>query len=110
MTQLQFNLPLPNKRAIDAALKGGRTVEAAARQLGLAYVVFWAAAYRAGIKLPYRRDMRRAGFVEALRRHPNDRHAQAQFVGLSTRQFRASAILYGLIEKSGHTVNSKENP
>jgi hypothetical protein len=106
--QLRFDIPLPNKRAIDAAFKGGRPVEEAARSLGLAYVVFWAAAYRAGIKLPYRRDMRLAGFVEALRRHPNDRVAQAGFVGLKTRQFRASALRYGLIEESGHT-KPKEN-
>lgn len=111
MTQLRFDIPLPNKRAIDAALKGGRPVEEAARRLGVAYVVFWAAAYRAGIKLPYRRDMRQAGFEEALRRFPDDRVAQGQFVGLTARQFRASALRYGLIEESGNTLPAalKEN-
>ena len=79
-------------------------LRAAAKKLEIDYVVFMAAAFKAKLFYPYYREHRREGFRQALLRFPNDRVAQGRFVGLTARQFRASALRYGLIEASGHTV------
>lgn len=87
-------------RAVKAAIKQHRDIKKAAHAFGVSYAQLWHALFRHGIRLPDRRDFRRAGFEEAMRRYPLSPHLQAEFVGLSPRQFRASAIRYGLLQPS----------
>ena len=47
---------------------------------------------------------RREGFKEALRRFLDDRQAQGLLVGLSGRQFFASARRYGLVDAEGRVI------
>lgn len=95
---MNINRAIPSIRAVRAAIRQHHDVEKAAHKFGVSYAVLWAALYKHGTRLPYRRDFRRAGFEEAMRRFPRDRGLQAEFVGLSPRQFRASAIRYGLLQ------------
>jgi hypothetical protein len=116
MSQLSLDLPLPTRPELKAlALKRTSAVEAAAiawrfpeqkqkaREIGVAFCEFWYAASRAGVRLPYKQKYRRLGMELALAKWPNDRWRQGEFVGLSPRQFRASALGYGLINGAGFT-------
>ncbi|MBX9830231.1 MAG: hypothetical protein K2Y27_35200 [Xanthobacteraceae bacterium] len=98
---MNVNNAVPPIRRIKTAIAKHRDVGEAASKFGVSYPVLWAELFKHGIRLPYRRDMRRAGFVEAIRRCPNSRYKQADFVGLLPRQFRVSARRYGLIGEDG---------
>ncbi len=98
---------LPGIRTLKAVVKRDPDLAAVAHSFGVSYARLWYRLHKAGETLPYRRAFRRGAFIEAMRRYPKSPAMQADFVGLTPRQFRASCRRYGLVDTTGKP--SREN-